>query len=193
MGEFVMVVSLPFWCDGCPRKFSRFGGVRPEMPACREPPTDSCPTPKLTTIISQTGEKVKQSPRVFVVGDDSAVLKSLDAVLTSRGYTAKCFRSAEEFLAEHHPSQVGCVLLDLATPRMDGRALLERLQESGSLLSVVVISGLINEPVLDFEVSEAVPTLAKPYEISTLLQMVEDGVAGSIRRRNLYRNRKKRG
>src|SRR5262245_56378809 len=151
------------------------------------------PLPNSTGIISQSGEKVKPSAKVFVVDDDPAVLKSLDAILTSRGYTAKCFSSAEEFLAEHHPSQIGCVLVDLSMPGMDGRELLRRLQESGSLLSVVVISGLINEPVLDLEVSEAVPTLAKPYEISTLLQMVEDGVAGSIRRRNVFQNRKRRG
>jgi FixJ family two-component response regulator len=156
------------------------------------PPTAG-PLPNATGIISQSGEKVKPSAKVFVVDDDSAVLKSLEAILTSRGYTAKCYSSAEEFLAEHHPSQVGCVLIDLTMPGMDGCELLRRLQESGSLLSVVVISGLIDERVLELQGDEPVPTLEKPYEISTLLQMVEDGVAGSIRRRNLFQNRKRRG
>jgi two-component system, LuxR family, response regulator FixJ len=157
-----------------------------------DPPTAG-PLPGSTAIISHPGVKVKPSAKVFVVDDDPAVLKSLESILTSRGYTAKCFSSAEEFLAEHHPSQVGCVLIDMAMSGMNGSELLERLQESGSLLSVVVISGLIDERLLERMESESVPKLEKPYEISTLLQMVQDGVAGSIRRRNVFQNRKRRG
>jgi FixJ family two-component response regulator len=156
------------------------------------PPTAG-PLPNAIGIISQSGEKVKPSAKVFIVDDDLAVLKSLEAIFTSRGYMAKCFSSAEEFLAAHHPSQVGCVLIDLSMPGMDGSELLRRVQESGSLLSVIVISGWIDERVLQHQENEPVPTLAKPYEITTLLQMVEDGIAGSIRRRNMFQNRKKRG
>jgi len=147
----------------------------------------------MTSIIPQLGGKVKQVAKVFIVDDDAEVLKSLEVVLTSHGYTPKCFNSAEKFLAHHHPSQVGCVLIDLLMPGIDGGELLRRLQESGSLLSVVVISGWIDTPLLDPHKQTPVPTLEKPYEISTLLQMIEDGVAGSIRRRATLQNRQGRG
>ncbi len=126
---------------------------------------------------------MKHSPKVFVVDDDLAVLESVDALLRTHGYDVRCFSSAEEFIAQHHPTQVGCVLVDLWIPGMGGSELLRHLQESGSLLSVVIISGLIDSTVSDEHENVPVRSLAMPYKVQTFLTMVEDAVAGSIRRR----------
>ena len=128
---------------------------------------------------------MKLLPKVFVVDDDPAVLKSLEALLTTHGYTVKGYTSAEEFLAEHHPTQVGCVLVNLLMPGLRGSELLRRLRESGSQLSVVLISGLIDTTAGQEEESASVPLIDMPYDASTLLTMVEDGVANSLRRRAL--------
>lgn len=134
-------------------------------------------------ILPQPEVEVKHLPKVFVVDDDLAILTSIEAVLVGQGYSVKCFESAEEFLAQHHPTEVGCVLVDLLMPGMGGGEMLRQLQESGSLLSVVIISGLIESvPTEEFE-SPSVLLLEKPYEVSTLLKMVEDGFAGSVCRR----------
>ena len=66
---------------------------------------------------------------------------------------------------------------------MGGSELLRHLQESGSLLSVVIISGLIDATVSDKHENLPVKSLALPYKVQTFLTMVEDAVAGSIRRR----------
>lgn len=126
---------------------------------------------------------MKRSRKVFVVDDDSAVLMSLQAILTGQGYAVECFTSAEEFLAQHHPTQVGCVLVDLLMPGMGGGELLRRLRESGSLLSVVIVTGLFDVASFDVQEDHSELLLEKPYEVSTLLTMVEDGIAGSVRRR----------
>lgn len=134
-------------------------------------------------ILPQAESEVKHLPKVFVVDDDAAILASVEALLSEQDYAVKCFLSAEEFLAQHHPTEVGCVLVDLLMPGMSGGELLKHLQESGSLLSVVIISGLVESaPTAELE-SPFVPLLEKPYEVSTLLKMVEDGIAGSVRRR----------
>lgn len=135
---------------------------------------------------------MKHLPKVFVVDDDVAILTSVEAVLIEQGYSVKCFKSAEEFLAQHHPTEVGCILVDLLMPGMSGGELLNHLQETGSILSVVIITGLIESvPTGEAQITSlpleaqitSLPLLEKPYEVSTLLKMVEDGIAGSVRRR----------
>ena len=59
---------------------------------------------------------MKPLPKVFVVDDDPAVLSSIEALLTAQSYDVKCFASAEEFIAQHHPTHVGCVVIDLSAP-----------------------------------------------------------------------------
>ena len=125
---------------------------------------------------------MKQLPKVFVVDDDPAVLSSIEALLTAQSYDVQCFASAEEFIAQHHPTQVGCVVIDLSTPGMGGSELMRHLQETRSLLSVVIISGLIDSAVSHQHEQEPVPIFAKPYEVWTLLTMIEDAIAGSLKR-----------
>jgi two-component system response regulator TtrR len=122
---------------------------------------------------------VKHTAKVFVIDNDPAVLASLEAILADAGYDVRCFSSTQDFLVHYHPSQVGCLLVDLKVP---GSELLERLQEAGSLLSVVIISGLVDSARQTGK-APAIPILIKPFEASTLLTMVEDAIAGSVRRR----------
>jgi two-component system response regulator TtrR len=126
---------------------------------------------------------VKHLAKVFVVDDDPGILSSVEANLTAHGYTVKCFASAEEFLEQHHPTQVGCVLIDLWLPGMGGSELLQRLQESRSLLSVVIISGMIGSAALEACEKSSVPILAKPYNEQTFLKLVEEGIMDSVQRR----------
>jgi two-component system response regulator TtrR len=126
---------------------------------------------------------VKHLAKVFVVDDDPAILGSIEVLLTVEGYTVKCFATAEEFIAQHHPTQVGCVLIDLWLPGIGGSELLRHLRETRSLLSVIIISGLIDSAVLDECEKESVPVLAKPYDEQTFLKLVEYGIADSVDRR----------
>jgi two-component system CheB/CheR fusion protein len=126
---------------------------------------------------------VKHLPKVFIVDDDAAVLKSLEAVLAPHGYDVTYFRSAAAFIAQHHPTQVGCVLIDLLMPGMGGSEVLRHLQDSGSLLSVIIISGLIDPGAFASRENAWLSMVEKPYEMSTLLTMIQDGIAGSCRRR----------
>ena len=124
---------------------------------------------------------MKLPPTVFIVDDRHDVLSRLKMVLQSHGHTVRCKDSASEFIAEQDPNQAGCVLID---PLMDtsGSTVLRWLHESSSLLSIVLISGLVDSA--DFIRGTNAPRIAeKPYEISALLTMVADGIAGSLSRK----------
>jgi FixJ family two-component response regulator len=68
-------------------------------------------------------------------------------------------------------------------PGLGGSEVLRHLQDSGSLLSVIIISGLIDPRAFENRENAWISMLEKPYEVSTLLAMIEDGIAGSFRRR----------
>jgi FixJ family two-component response regulator len=125
---------------------------------------------------------VKQLPKVFVVHDDSAVLNSLEALLTAESYDVHCFASVDEFMAQYHPIQVGCLVLDLSRPGVGGGELMRHLQETRSLMSIVIISGLIGTAVPDQHEQGPVPIFTKPHEVWTLLTMIRDATAGSLKR-----------
>jgi FixJ family two-component response regulator len=136
----------------------------------------------LLCIVYHPGSEVKHLPKIFVVDRDPAVYRSLDEILAPHGYDVKFYPSAEKFMAQHHPTQVGCVVIDLMMAETSGSELLQCLHETGSLLAVVNIAGLFE--LAEFGTADATALLFdKPYEVSTLLTMVADGVAGSFRRR----------
>jgi FixJ family two-component response regulator len=144
-----------------------------------------------TAIVCQTGNNVKQSPTVFVVDDRPQVLESLKAIFKAHGYTVECFASSAEFIADQGPNQAGCVIVDpLMNP--SGRTVLQWLHKSDSLLSIVLISGLIASA--DRVQQASVPRISEsPYEIWVLLTMVADGLAGSLSRKSIRDRGRLRG
>jgi FixJ family two-component response regulator len=124
---------------------------------------------------------VKQPPTLFIIDDDPGATLSLVTVLKAHGYQIQTFGTAVEFLAERDPSQVGCILIDPVTQGASIAQLLTWLHEAGSLLSLVIISGL-DAPNLIHKKDDSTAVLQKPFELSALLTMVADGVAGSLSR-----------
>jgi FixJ family two-component response regulator len=80
-------------------------------------------------------------PKVFVVDDDADVRKALKWLIESVNLQAELFASAEEFLDGYAQELAGCVVLDVRMPGMGGLALLERLQERGCHLPIIILTG----------------------------------------------------
>jgi CheY-like chemotaxis protein len=133
-------------------------------------------------IVRETGRVVKKFPTVFIVDNRSAVSKSLEEIIKKRGFPVQCFNSAAEFIAEQEPNQVGCVLVD-PMAAADGDAVLRWLHESGSLFSIVLISGLVDSSSQAAKQDPLAPIVEKPHQVAALLTMVGDGLAGSISRK----------
>ena len=83
----------------------------------------------------------EQSRTVFIVDDDPSFLKGIERLLRSCGFATRCFGSAVDFVANHSPDAVGCVLADLRMPEMDGIALQRHLAASPNPLPVVFLTG----------------------------------------------------
>ncbi len=111
---------------------------------------------------------------VYVVDDDASVRKSLARLLNSAGYLTETFASAREFLEHRAHASVGCVILDVQMPGMDGLRLQDVLVERGHGLPVIFVTGYgdVASSVRAIKAG-ADDFLLKPYDKTSLLKVVE--------------------
>jgi FixJ family two-component response regulator len=86
------------------------------------------------------------TPTVFVVDDYAPVRSSISRLLRGGGFAVVAFASAEEFLAQYDPLAVGCLVLDLAMPSLNGLELQHVLAKAGSLLPIIFLTGHADIP-----------------------------------------------
>ena len=78
---------------------------------------------------------------VAVIDDDLRVLESLVNLLSSFGYSADSYQSAEEFLESDSLSRVSCIITDVEMRQMSGLGLLQHLKDSNCAVPVIIITG----------------------------------------------------
>jgi FixJ family two-component response regulator len=83
----------------------------------------------------------KVQPTIAVVDDEEQVRKALQRLLRSAGMRVETFPTGAEFLDALRTSQPDCVVLDLHMPGVNGFEVQARLNQSGTRLPVVVITG----------------------------------------------------
>ena len=119
------------------------------------------------------------TPIVFVVDDDVSVRESLAALLADAGYRPEVFASAEDFLAHPRQPLIGCLVLDVSLPDLDGLDLQERLA-SGDSLPIVFITGHGDIPMTVRAMKAgAVEFLTKPYGPEVILGAITNAVERS--------------
>jgi len=128
--------------------------------------------------------------RVFIVDDDAAICAALARLLRLQGYAVSTFASAEAFLAEHDPRAWGCIVLDVALPGCDGLALQRLLEERGSSMPIVFLTGAADVPMCAQAMKRgAFDFLTKPIDGEVLFAAVADALR---RDRELMRERAQR-
>jgi FixJ family two-component response regulator len=121
---------------------------------------------------------ITDRPIVFVVDDDDSVRKALDRLLRIKGYRVATFASAEEFLGEPLEMAVGCLVLDLQLPGLDGLELQKSLFERGVSLPIVFVTGHGTIPTAIRAVkSGAMGFLTKPFSETELIVEIENALA----------------
>jgi FixJ family two-component response regulator len=110
---------------------------------------------------------------VYVVDDDSRVLKALSLLLRARGYDARPFASSREFLAQHDAAVPGCAIFDLSIPDLDGLQLQEALTADGVKRPIIFLTGRGNIPIsVRAMKAGAVDFLTKPVHKNDLFDAI---------------------
>ena len=114
---------------------------------------------------------------VFVVDDDDAVRKGLVRLLRSTGLAAEAFATASEFLARESYDGVGCIVLDVRMPGLDGIGLQAQLAEKGVDLQIIFLTGHGDIPMSVQAMKQgAFDFLTKPVDEDVLLGAVQEAL-----------------
>ncbi len=110
------------------------------------------------------------NPCVYIVDDDEAVRNSLSVLLESKGYTVRSFASAPEFLAAAPSLPIGCLIVDIRMPEMDGLELGEHLRARALEFPMIVITGHADVPLaVQAMKAGAIDFIEKPFASETML------------------------
>ena len=116
---------------------------------------------------------------VHIVDDDASFRKAMERRLTKAGYEVATYPSALHLLvnlpAESIPS---CILLDVRIPGLDGPGLQKRLNELGSTLPIIFLTGNPDIPTTVQAIKAGADDfLTKPVSSKDLLEAIERAIA----------------
>ena len=110
----------------------------------------------------------------YVVDDDAAVRRAIALLLRAEGYGAEAFESGEAFLdAASSGLPLGCVLLDLRMPGLDGMAVLREVTARRLPHPVVMVTAHADVPLaVQAMKCGACDLIEKPFSGEAILRAV---------------------
>ena len=115
---------------------------------------------------------------IYIVDDDSSLLRALGRVVKSFGFDARLYASAREFLDESDIDRSAILLLDISMPDMDGFELHAALAEKNRSFPTVFISAHDDKHYLEKAKSVgAITFLYKPCDEILLRDAIEKAFA----------------
>jgi len=115
---------------------------------------------------------------VYIVDDDDAVRDSLMTLLEACDYRVRSFGTAPDFLETAETIPLGCLIVDIRMPEMDGLELQQRLNERSLKFPMIVITGHGDVPLAVRAMKAgALDFIEKPFATQKILDSVEAALA----------------
>jgi len=122
---------------------------------------------------------------VYVVDDDQAIRHAMELLMRSVGLVYEIFHSGDDFLTNHTNDRAGCLVLDIRMPGLGGLELQEKLNEMGSTLPIIFISGHGDVPMaVEAMQKGAVDFIQKPFRDQELLDRISEAIETDQERRS---------
>jgi FixJ family two-component response regulator len=120
---------------------------------------------------------MNNSQTVFIVDDDEGVRDGLSLLLETVGQHCELYESGPDFLDSYDDSKRGCLVLDIRMPRMTGLDLQKTLQEIGSTLPIIFITGHGDIPMaVEAMRRGALDFIRKPFREHDLLERINEAL-----------------
>jgi len=118
------------------------------------------------------------SKLIAIIDDDEAMQDSLRDLMEAAGLVARCFGSAEEFLASGLHRQAACLITDILMPNMSGLQLQATLKDEKSDIPIIFVTAYGDAEMRVQAMRDgAVEFLAKPFDHQLLLKTVRAALA----------------
>ena len=111
--------------------------------------------------------------QIYIVDDDESVCLSLKLLMGTYGFVAETFLSAEKFFSAVSNSALGCLIMDIHMPGLNGWEAQQKLKENGFNLPVILISADKNSGLKKRALKAgALGFLQKPFNDKELVDLV---------------------
>ena len=123
---------------------------------------------------------VKRDARVIaVVDDDQGFREALHLFLRTFAFQVDAFASGQEFLRSSRLDAVGCVILDLAMPEMNGLEVQKQLAARGLQMPIVFVTAHRDDYLGQrASAAGALAVLRKPVDHEQLVRLVREALGG---------------
>jgi FixJ family two-component response regulator len=120
-----------------------------------------------------------KSAIISIIDDDVATRLALAALMRAKGFDAKAYQSAEDFLQAGAQETSQCIITDIQMPGLSGIELKQRLNERKCAIPVIMITARAEKRLHALAIeSGAFCLLRKPFRSHALLECVERALAG---------------
>jgi FixJ family two-component response regulator len=118
-----------------------------------------------------------KTPLISIVDDDDIIRRAIESLLTSLGFRACTFPTAEEFLQSPLLVETTCLISDVQMPGISGVQLQDRLAAFGLSIPTIFITAYPDDSVRTRVLSSgAVCFLLKPFDAQSLIECIENAL-----------------
>jgi RNA polymerase sigma factor (sigma-70 family) len=122
---------------------------------------------------NQWANKSANNLTVYIVDDDPAVRDALGLLLSVKGFRTAVFANGEGFLNAWQTDWIGCLLIDIRMPGMDGLTLQKKLADANCHLPVIIITGHGDAGLARQAFrANAIDFLEKPFDDEKLIEAI---------------------
>ncbi|MBI3892130.1 MAG: PAS domain S-box protein [Candidatus Wallbacteria bacterium] len=128
-------------------------------------------------------EGLRGTETILIVEDDSALRQLARRILEQAGYTVLEACCGEEALSllRSHEGPMHLLLSDVVMPGMSGRQIAEQVARTRPTVSVLYMSGYMDDAVLRHGISSSgAPLLHKPFAPAALVRMVRERIDAGV-------------
>jgi FixJ family two-component response regulator len=122
-------------------------------------------------------QQLQHAPIISIIDDDESMRCAIKSLVTSLGFVAYTFASAEKFLQSPHLDHTSCVISDLQMPGLNGVELQKSLLAQGHRIPIIFVTAF-PEARLRARAMEAgaLGFLGKPFESETLIKLIDKAI-----------------
>ena len=114
---------------------------------------------------------------ISIIDDDESVRSSIEDLVSSMGFAAHVFESAEDFLSSPDHDGTSCLITDLQMPGMSGQDLQRRLLAEGRRVPIIFITAFPEKRIRECVLAAgALAFLEKPFDGGELADLIQNAM-----------------
>jgi DNA-binding NtrC family response regulator len=131
-------------------------------------------------------EKAGLKKKILVVEDEFGLQETFRDVFIMEGYDVRVAVDGENGYQSYLKFKPDLVFTDVVMPKMSGIELVKKIRETNPNIKVIYISGFFSLRNIKSDLNEDIlrynyPYLAKPFKITTMLELVDKYLHGQIK------------